>query len=188
MSVSVGDILKDTGALLDGHFLLTSGRHSPQYLEKFRILQYPQFTAQVCQAIADSFRDKGVQVVIGPTTGGIIVSYEVARHLGVRGIFADRDGSARVLSRDFAIGPGERVLVVDDVLTTGGSIQEVLDLVKKVGGEVIGVGVMVDRSQTPPYFGGVPFFSWQKLSIPNYPSEECPLCHQGMPLTKLGGS
>lgn len=159
--------------------------HSPIYCEKFRVLQYPRYTETLCRLIAQHFKDQEVQLVAGPTTGGIILAYEIARQLGVRGIFAERHAEGRIFQRGFAITSGERVLVVDDVLTTGGSIHEVIAEVKRKGAEVIGVGVLVDRSQGGIEFG-VPLFSCYQISIPTYPPEDCPLCATGVPLTKPG--
>lgn len=180
-------IFRQTGAILEGHFLLSSGLHSPVYWEKFRVLQYPHYTEQLCQLIAAHFREQRVQLVAGPTTGGIILAYEVARQLGVRGIFAERQGKIRVLRREFNITPGERVLVVDDVLTTGGSISEVIAEVRRRGGEVIGVGVLVDRSEGGIDFG-VSLFSCYQALIPTYTPENCPLCAAKAPLIKPGSA
>src|SRR4030042_64326 len=122
MAATVEQMFEKSGALLKGHFLLTSGLHSPVYWEKALVIQYPEYTEKLCRMIADHYRGAGVQVVAGPTTPGIILSYEVARQLGVRGIFAERDesGGGRVFRRGFHIAPGEKVLIVDDILTTGG--------------------------------------------------------------------
>src|SRR3990172_4703942 len=138
------DAFRQTGAILEGHFLLTSGRHSGRYLEKFQVLQYPEQTQRLCGLIAERFRASGVQVVAGPTTGGVILSFEVARQMGVRGIFAEKVEGGRRFLRGFQIGPGERTLVVDDILTTGGSIRDVLDAVREAGGEPVGGGVLAD--------------------------------------------
>lgn len=137
--------LRETGAIIEGHFELTSGRHADLYLEKFRVLQFPRHTERFCRLIADHFRQEGIDLVAGPTTGGIILAYEVGRQLGVRGIFAEGDGR-RTFKRGFHIEPGERVLVVDDILTTGGSVREVLAAVREAGGVPAGVGVLVDRT------------------------------------------
>src|SRR4030042_2789374 len=133
-------------ALLQGHFLLTSVLHSLVYWEKAMVIQYPEYTEKLCKMIADHYRKAGAAVVAGPTTPGIILSYVTARHLGVRGIFAEKNEAAgiREFRRGFEIAPGEQVLVVDDVMTTGGSVREVIDAVNKLGGKIVGVGVMVD--------------------------------------------
>ena len=185
-------LLRDAGALLEGHFKLASGKHSPLYVEKFRLLERPVQTEALCRMIAEWARGLSPGVVAGPTTGGVIISYEVARILGTRGIFAEKneDGSpGRGFQRGFEISPGERVLVVDDVLTTGGSIRDVLDAVRKLGGEVAGVAVLVDRAggsvdfaQTGGRMPGVPFFACLALDLPVYMPGDCPLCGDGIPL------
>src|SRR4030042_1442438 len=140
-------ILKEAGAFSEGHFLLTSGLHSLIYWEKFRILEQPHSTERMCRMIVDHFRGYDCRLVVGPTTGGVIVAYEVARQLGVRSIFAEREGTGRVFRRGFRVFPGERVLVVDDVLTTGGSVRDVLAEVKRLGGAPGGRGGRLDRTQ-----------------------------------------
>ena len=182
MVEDVQGLLRQVGAVLDGHFLLASGRHSPLYVEKFRLLEHPPHTEHLCRLIADHFRSQGVELVAAPTTGGIILSYEVARQLAVRGIFAEKEGEGRLFGRGFRLAPGERTLVVDDVLTTGASIREVIDAVRREGGEPIGVGVLVDRSGGRVDFG-LPFFACVALDLPTYPPDDCPLCVQKIPLT-----
>lgn len=185
--IDVEGLFRQTGVLREGHFLLTSGLHSPVYWEKFRMLQYPEPTGILCAMIADHFRKRKPSVVVGPTTGGIILSFETARQLGTRGIFAERDGNARALRRDFVVERGEKVLLVDDVLTTGKSIQETLDAVRGAGGEVVGIGVMVDRSQVTPDFGAE-LYACLRAPAVSYPADECPLCAAGIPLKKPGSS
>ena len=180
-------ILQKSGTLLKGHFLLTSGLHSPFYWEKFRILQFPEYTTKLCRMIADHFRNQEIQVVAGPTTGGIILAFEVARQLGVRGIFAEKEGDERAFRRGFNIDPGERVLIVDDILTTGSSVREVISAVNKLGGKIIGIGVLVDRSEQEPDFG-VPLFSCHRAATLAYQPEDCPLCKAKIPLVKPGSS
>ncbi len=180
------NIFKKAGALLEGHFLLTSGLHSPVYWEKFRVLQYPEDTAKLCGLIARHYENKGLDVVAGPTTGGVILAFEIAKQLGIRSAFAEKDGAVRVFRRGFNIEPGERVLVVDDILTTGGSIVEVIKAVRKVSGNVIGIGVMVDRSDQNIDLGW-PLFSCLKSVAETYRPEACPLCARGVPLVRLGG-
>lgn len=188
MTDRVEEIFEKSGAVLKGHFLLTSGLHSPIYWEKFQVLQFPNYTEQLCGMIADHFREQGVQVVAGPTTGGVILAHEVARQLGVRSIFAEKESTGeRTFRRGFRIDPGERVLVVDDILTTGGSIHEVIDAVNKRGGNIIGIGVLVDRSQQKVEFG-IPLFSCHRSETITYTPEECPLCTAQIPLVKPGSS
>lgn len=180
-------IFKDAGALLDGHFLLTSGLHSPQYLEKFQVLQYPKYVEAMCAEIARRFQDQRIETVLGPTTGGILLSYEVAKHLGTRGIFAEREGDRFVLRRGFALSSGERVLVVDDILTTGGSVAKTIELVREASAELVGVGVLADRSGEKIDLGA-PLAALLTLQIPRYDPADCPLCRAGIPLAKRGSS
>jgi len=181
-------MFRTTGAVLDGHFLLTSGLHSPVYWEKFRILEHPEYTQQLCSMIANRFRSEHVDVVAGPTTGGIILAFEVAKQIGVRCIFAEKeDNGKRSFRRGFVLSDSERVLVVDDVLTTGKSVNEVLEAVAARNGRVLGIGVLVDRSEQDLNFGP-PLFSCLRSVTPAYRPEECPLCKRGLPLVKPGSS
>ncbi len=194
MPAEVEQIFRETGAILEGHFLLSSGLHSPVYWEKFRLLQYPHYTEQLCRIIVEHFREKGIQLVAGPALGGVILAYEVARQLAlslpngpvVRAIFADKGDGGRVFRGGQPIRKGERILIVDDILTTGGSIQEVLAEVKRQGGEVVGVGVLVNRAPEEIDLG-VPLFSCHRTIVPTYLPKDCPLCIAGVPLTKPGG-
>lgn len=172
---------------MQGHFLLTSGLHSPIYWEKSRVVQFPDYTEQLCRLIADHFREQAVQVVAGPTTVGIILAYEVARQLGVRSIFAEKEGDERAFRRGFSIEPGERVLIVDDILTTGGSVREVMAAVTRSGGDTIGIGILVDRSEQAVDFG-VPLFSCHRSETITYQPQDCPLCAAQIPLVKPGSS
>ncbi len=185
---SVEEIFQQSGAILKGHFLLASGLHSPTYWEKFRVLQSPNYTEQLCRMITTHFQKQSIQVVAGPTTGGIILAFETARQLGVRGIFAEKEGAAeRAFRRGFSINPGERVLIVDDILTTGNSIRQVMAAVTKQGGIVIGIGVLVDRAEQGEEFG-VPLFSCLRSITPTYTPQDCPLCAKNIPLVKPGSS
>ena len=187
MATNVEEILQKSGAMLKGHFVLTSGVHSPIYWEKFRVLQFPNYTEQLCRLIADRFRKERIEVVAGPTTGGIILSFEVARQLGVRGIFAEKDGAdKRAFRRGFSIKPGERVLIVDDIVTTGSSVRQVMDSVTAQGGNIIGIGILVNRSEQELSFG-VPFFACHRAVTLTYPPDKCPLCAAKIPLTQAGG-
>lgn len=161
------ELFKSTEALQHGHFRLTSGLHSPEYFQCARVLQYPRYNEILCGEIALHFRDMRVEVVVAPAIGGIMVGQEVARQLGVRGIFAEREDKVMMLRRGFEVKAGERVLVCEDVVTTGGSVQEVVDLVKARGGSVVGVASIVDRSREPVDFGAN-FFSLLKMEVPVY--------------------
>ncbi|MHB8172447.1 MAG: orotate phosphoribosyltransferase [Thermincolia bacterium] len=179
------DIFRHSNALLEGHFRLTSGRHSNRYMQCAQVLQYPDQTAKLCQEIADTFREQQVDVVIGPAMGGIIVAYEVGSQLGVKTIFTERDNGAMTLRRNFSIEPGQKVLVVEDVVTTGGSVVEVINVVREKGGQVVGVGILVDRSNGQVDFG-VPTKAVLSVEVVSYEPEECPLCQQGLPVVKPG--
>ncbi len=185
MSDEVLEIFKMAGAIEEGHFLLASGLHSPVYWEKFRILQNPRLTEKLCRIITRHFKGQKIDVVAGPTTGGIILAFETARQLGVRGIFAEKEGKARVFRRGFEITPGEHVLIVDDILTTGSSVQETIRAVDNLRGIVIGIGVMVDRSEQDLDFD-LPFFSCLRAPTTVYSPQGCPLCAAHIPLVKPG--
>jgi orotate phosphoribosyltransferase len=179
------DIFSEAGGLLKGHFLLTSGLHSNTYLEKFQVLQHPKYTERLCAELARRFAGEGVEVVVGPVTGGIILAYEVARQLGARAIFTEREGGVMCLRRGFAVNPGEKVLVVEDIVTTGGSVQEVLSVLQRTPGQIVGVGLLIDRSGGKVDFG-VPTEALLKLDIDAWEPSDCPLCRENMPITKRG--
>jgi orotate phosphoribosyltransferase len=186
-SSEVERVFRESGALREGHFILASGRHSPMYLEKFQVLQHPVETERLCAAIASWAKALDIETVAGPTTGGIILAHEVARQLGVRAIYAERreGGAGREFRRGFAIRPGERVVVVDDIMTTGGSVQETVDAVRSAGGHVAGAAVLVDRSGGAADVG-VPMEALWRLDIPSYAPGECPLCAKGVVATHPG--
>ncbi|MBO8130322.1 MAG: orotate phosphoribosyltransferase [Candidatus Marinimicrobia bacterium] len=177
--------LLDTGAILKGHFLLTSGLHSDTYVEKFRILEYPKLTEKLCRSIATYFESKKPHVVVGAATGGIIISHVVAKFLACRSIFAERVSDKLTFRRGFKINPRERVLIVDDILTTGSSLYELIDLVVKQDGVIVGIGVFIDRSMGNVKFS-LPYFPLVKLNIPTYNPDDCPLCKKGIPLEIRG--
>jgi orotate phosphoribosyltransferase len=181
------DIFLKTNALLNGHFLLTSGRHSNQYFQCALVLQYPEFNQIICSKIADYFKEKEIDVVISPAIGGIIVGQEVARILNRKSIFAEREDKKLQLRRGFQIEPGKKYLVCEDVVTTGGSVFEVMEIVKNGGGIVAGVGFIVDRSNNKVDFG-VPQCSTLQLEVISYLPEECPICEEGKILLKKPGS
>lgn len=176
------------GALLDGHFLLSSGLHSPRYLQCALVLEAPARAELLGQEIGSRLKAQGsrLDLVLNPALGGVIIGHEVARALGVRCIFTERDPNGRaVLRRGFALRPGERVVVVEDVVTTGGSTKEVMEVARAAGGEVRGVAAIVDRSGGESPFD-VPFVSLLQLNVPAYPPQQCPLCAQGTPAIKPG--
>ncbi len=180
------EILKEAGVLLEGHFLLTSGRHSDKYLQCGKIFQYTKYSEELCKALADQFKDDGIDVVIGPAIGAIQMAYEVSRHLGVKNIFAERENGEMTLRRNFTIAPGQKVLVVEDVVTTGGTVREVMDIVKQNGGDVAGVGAVVDRTGGKIDFG-VKFGAVISMDVASYDADECPICKAGkLPLVKPG--
>lgn len=178
-------IFRETGALLEGHFLLTSGLHSPQYFQCAKVLQYPRYCEMLCAEIAARFKGEGLDAVVAPALGGIVVGQEVGRQLGVRTMFAERKDGQMQLRRGFVVSPGERVLVCEDVVTTGGSVREVLDIVHGAGGVVAGVGAIVDRSGGTVRFGP-PQVAVMTLEAVTYRPEACPLCAQGTPAVKPG--
>lgn len=179
------EILKEAGVLQEGHFRLTSGRHSAKYLQCAKIFQYTRYSEELCGHLAEKYKDAGVNVVIGPAIGAVQMSYEVSRALGVKNIFAERENGVMTLRRGFTIEKGDRVLVVEDVVTTGGSVREVIDIVREKGGEVVGVGSIVDRTGGKIDFG-VPFKAVISMEVTSYEESECPLCKAGLPIVKPG--
>ncbi|HDP99086.1 MAG TPA: orotate phosphoribosyltransferase [bacterium] len=179
------NIFKATGALLEGHFLLTSGLHSPQYFQCALVLQDPIQAQKLCWEIACQYISEKIKVVVGPAIGGIVVAQEVARLIGARAIFTEREDNQMALRRGFYIKAGERVLVVEDVVTTGGSIKEVIGLAKSLGADIRGAAFLVDRSQGKIEFD-IPSFAVFEMDVVTYQQTECPLCRQGVPLVKPG--
>ena len=180
------EILKKAGVLLEGHFLLTSGRHSGEYLQCARIFQDASYSEELCRALADKFRSEKIDLVIGPAIGAILISYETGRQLSVKNIFAERDSEGKMTLRSsFEIKKGERVLVVEDVVTTGGSVREVIDVVEKAGGVVAGVGSIIDRTNGKINFN-VPYKAVLSIDVRSYEAEDCPFCKQGLPIVKPG--
>ena len=184
-TASVLDRFRRVGALLDGHFRLTSGLHSSGYLQCALVLQHPAEAEACGAAIAERVRALSPDVVLSPALGGIVIGQEVGRALGVRAIFAERQDGKLSLRRGFSIGPGEKVLVVEDVVTTGGSTQETIDVARAAGATVVGAAAIIDRS------GGmqridVPFHALATISLPTYQPEQCPLCAEGKPVVKPG--
>lgn len=188
MTVAADNILvlfRRSGALLEGHFRLTSGLHSPGYLQCALVLQHPEDAARCGAAIAEQMRSFGVQTVLSPAVGGIVIGHEVGRALGVRAIFAERQDGALTLRRGFTLSPGERVVVVEDVVTTGGSTRETIEVARAAGATVVAAASIIDRS------GGrqaldVPYVALATLSLPTYEPAACPLCEAGQPVVKPG--
>ena len=179
------DLFRRVGALLEGHFRLTSGLHSPGYLQCALVLQHPAEAETCGAAIAGRVRGLGVQAVLSPAIGGLVIGHEVARALGVRAMFAERQEGRLTLRRGFSLTPGERVLVVEDVVTTGGSTRETIDVARVAGAKVIGAASIIDRS------GGqqgldVPFHALATVTFPTYQADACPLCASGQPIVKPG--
>lgn len=182
----VEDLLIETSAIMEGHFLLTSGLHSPRYVEKFNVLQKPVYTEKLCRAMAEKFKDANIETVVGPVTGGILLAHETGKALGTRAIFTEREKGKMTFRRGFTLHEGERVLIVEDIVTTGGSIREVIDVVKEHGGIPVAVSMLVDRSGGKATFGDVPSTALLHMDVQTYKPEECPLCKAGIPMTKRG--
>ncbi len=176
-------LLRGTGVYREGHFLLTSGRHSPAFFLFSQLFQHPREAERAGAALAALFAGEAVDTVVGPAVGGIILAHEVARALGVRSIFAEKVDGGMAFRRGFALRPGERVLIVEDAVTTGGSVLKVLAQVRAVGAVPVGVGAVVDRSGGRAEFG-VPFRAVLALDVPSYGPDDCPLCRAGIPLER----
>ncbi len=185
MKDRVLEIFEKTSVLLEGHFLLTSGKHSGQYLQCAQVLQYPKYTEELCRMLVEPYKDKGVELVVGPAMGGIIIAYEAARNLGCRAVFAERENGKMTLRRGFEVSKGEKVLIVEDVITTGGSVKEVIDLTLQEGADVLGVSCLVDRSEGKADLG-MPFAGLISFNIETYSPQNCPLCQKGVPVAKPG--
>ncbi len=182
------EIFQKCGALLKGHFQLSSGLHSNKYLQCALVLQHPRYARLLGEELAQKFSSQKIDVVIGPAMGGVIIAYETARALNARALFTERWQGKMVLRRGFKIKERERVLIIEDVLTTGGSAMEVVNLIKEQRGETIGIGAIVDRS-SKKVFASEQFFKYDflfKLSPETFPADDCPLCKQRIPLVKPG--
>jgi orotate phosphoribosyltransferase len=187
---TVESLFDDAGALLDGHFVLKSGRHAGRYLEKFLVLQHPRHGVELCRRLADALAPFRPTLVVGPTTGGVLLSFETARQLGrdVRAAFAEPVAEGgRALRRGWSVAPGERVAIVDDILTTGASLLETVEAVRAAGVEPVAAAVLVDRS-TEPVELGLPLHALGRIEIPSWTDDACPLCADGVPLRKPGSS
>jgi orotate phosphoribosyltransferase len=179
-------IFRDTNALLDGHFLLRSGLHSRQYFQCALVLQYPHLAERLCAALAVKLKDAGAQTVVSPALGGLFIGHEVARALGLRHIFVEKNAAGKLeLRRNFHVDPREKFLVVEDVITKGGRAQETIDIVRELGGDVVAVAALVDRSAGRVSFGAR-LESLLQLRIETFERGDCPLCQEGVPLVKPG--
>lgn len=178
-------LFQGTGALLEGHFLLSSGLHSRQYLQCAAVLQHPTLAARLCGALARGFEADEISVVAGPAMGGILVAYELARALGTRSVFAERVDGHLTMRRSFQVGQGDRVLIAEDVVTTGGSSLELLEIIRHTGATAVGVGAIVDRSGGATEFP-IKFHTLLSLALKTFSTADCPLCKEGVPLTKPG--
>jgi orotate phosphoribosyltransferase len=187
---TVESLFADAGALLDGHFLLKSGRHAGRYLEKFLVLQHPRYGVELCRRLVGALAPYRPTLVVGPTTGGVLLSFETARQLGgdVRAAFAEPvTEGGRALRRGWRVAPDERVAIVDDILTTGASLLETVEAVRAAGVEPVAAAVLVDRS-TEPVELGFALHALGRIEIPSWRADECPLCGAGTPLRKPGSS
>lgn len=176
---------KATGALLEGHFVLSSGLHSPNYLQCALVLQYPSEAQEFGRAIAERFKDDSIELVAAPAIGGLVIGYEVARALNCRFIWTEREGGVMTLRRGFSVRPGERTLVVEDVVTTGGSTRETVDALKLSGANVVAAASIIDRSGGDADVG-VPRIALVRLNVPSVDPAHCELCKQGVPAAKPG--
>jgi len=172
------EIFKKTEVLLEGHFLLTSGRHSNQYMQCAKILQYPNYTQEIIAQLAECYKDTKVDYVIAPAVGGIIIGYELARQLKSKNMFAERENGKMTIRRGFSLPKGSKVVVAEDVITTGGSVKEVMEIVKEQGSEVVGVAVLVDRSNGTIDFG-VKLDAALTVEVQSWEQAACPLCAKG---------
>lgn len=183
--MDLGRLLQESGAILKGHFVLTSGRHSDTYFEKFRVLEQPHVLSALCAEIADAFREADIQVVAGPTTGGIIIAFEVARQMGLPALYVETENGEKTLRRGATVPERARILVVDDVLTTGLSVRETIQALQDRGGHVVGVGVLIDRASEDLGFG-VPLHAAYKVEAVSYAPDEVPADLAAIPIRKPG--
>lgn len=182
----VVDLMKASGALMRGHFRLSSGLHSDEYCQCAKVAEHPEVSEELGRMLADLFRDDRVDVVVSPAIGGIVIGYEVGRALGARAIWAERADGVMTMKRGFAVSPGERVLIIEDVVTTGGSVREVAEVVKEAGAEIVGFGFIMDRSPRPLDLPGPTKALLEAREMKTYDPDTCPLCADGIPVVKPG--
>lgn len=178
-------LFQESNAWLEGHFQLSSGLHSREYLQCATLLQYPSLASRLCQALAERFITDDITCVVAPALGGILVGYETARHLAARSIWAERENGKMIFRRSFRVSPTDRVLVVEDVVTTGGSVEELIGLIRDVGATVVGIGALIDRSGGWANFD-VKYHALLSLNVKTFSEQECPMCKEGIPITKPG--
>ncbi len=183
MNNNVVDILKECGALLEGHFLLSSGKHSNRYCQCAKLLQYPDKSEKVISLVRDKVKDLNLDVIVGPAMGGITAAYELGRQLGIRAIFTERENNVMTLRRGFEINPGEKILIMEDVVTTGKSSLETARVLEELGGNVVGIGCVVDRKSSEI---SLPIYSAVELEFETYEKDNCPLCSNGSEPVKPG--
>ncbi len=183
MNNNVVDILKECGALLEGHFLLSSGKHSNRYCQCAKLLQYPDKSEKVISLVRDKVKDLNLDVIVGPAMGGITAAYELGRQLGIRAIFTERENNVMTLRRGFEINPGEKILIMEDVVTTGKSSLETARVLEELGGNVVGIGCVVDRKSSEI---SLPIYSAVELKFETYEKDNCPLCSNGSEPVKPG--
>ena len=179
------ELLTQIGVIQHGHFLLTSGRHSDTCMQSAHLFQHPEYSEKLSGALAEQLKGEAIDLVVGPAMGGVILAYEVARQLGLENIYSERVNGRRVFRRGFHIRKGQRVAIVEDVITTGASVNEVMELVEEAGGVVAAIGVILNRAEGKVDFG-VPLYSLIGIDVPSYPANECPQCQQGIALVKPG--
>jgi len=185
MSEDILTMFTRAGAYLEGHFLLTSGLHSDVYFEKFMLLQHPEILGELCRRLAASYKDRQVKTVLGPTLGGAIIAYELARQLDCRAVYAEQEDDKRVLRRGFTLEPGERVLLCDDILTTGRSVREIITVAESFSAEIVGIAMLLDRSNGQSTFPH-PLKALATVNANAFEPASCPMCQSGEPLTKRG--
>jgi len=180
-------IFKDSGAFLEGHFILTSGKHSPHYIEKFRVLEHPKYTEMLCKELAVKFKEDGITLVVGPMTGGIILAHEVGKNLGTKAIFTERVDGKMKFRRGFTVKPDDKVLIVEDIISTGGSVAEVIEEVERFTKNIAGIGCLVDRSGGKADFG-YPLKPLLKMNVVAFDPGDVPEWLEKIPVTKPGST
>ncbi|MBL7191998.1 orotate phosphoribosyltransferase [bacterium] len=181
----IENIFRECGALLTGHFLLSSGRHSDAYLEKFRIFERPRLHSKLIAELLERFDGINVDTVVGPALGGVIMASEAARQLNCRAVFLEKENNILTLRRGFILHPGEKTLILDDIMTTGGSVKEAIDIAQKAGTRIMGVGLLADRAGGSVDLG-LPYKSLMKVDLPTWSASSCPLCRKNIELVKPG--